>query len=160
MENLLNNLIIFGAKYLLVVIVIIAFWYFIKQSQSNKKQIIIFALFVFPLAYLASRIMACFYYDPRPFVDGNIIPLFPHKPDNGFPSDHALLSAAIAAVIFYFNRKIGWLLLILAVLVGAARVLAGVHHWIDIAGSIIIALLISFLAYKFLLPITPRFMKK
>jgi undecaprenyl-diphosphatase len=59
--------------------------------------------------------------------------------DNGFPSDHTLLATAIAFAIFHFNKKLGLFLFLLAVLVGVARILAGVHHAADIAGSLIIA---------------------
>jgi membrane-associated phospholipid phosphatase len=42
--------------------------------------------------------------------------------------------------------------LILAGLVGTARVLAGVHHSVDIIGSLVISAGVSFLVYKFILP--------
>jgi undecaprenyl-diphosphatase len=87
-----------------------------------------------------------FYFDPRPFVQGNFTPLLPHAADNGFPSDHTLLAAAIAFATFHFNKKLGLFLLLLAILVGVARILAGVHHVADIAGSIIITGLVYFLA--------------
>ncbi len=80
------------------------------------------------------------YYDPRPFVVGHFTPLIPHVPDNGFPSDHALLISAIAMIGMVWNRKLGSALWVLAVLVAAARVYVGVHHTIDVAGSCIISI--------------------
>ena len=99
----------------------------------------IFAVLLLPLSYIAAKIISHFYFDPRPFVVGNFTPLIPHAADNGFPSDHTLLGAAIAFAIFRFNKKLGLLLLFFAILVGFSRVLAGVHHASDIAGSIVIA---------------------
>jgi undecaprenyl-diphosphatase len=151
-----NELIIFGAKYLLIVIIAIALLYFLKQPRSEQKRLIIFSVICLPLIYLTAKILSLFYYNPRPFVSGGLIPLVSHNPDNGFTSDHTLLAGAISAVIFYFNRKTGMFLLALALLVGIARVMAGVHHLIDIAGSISIAFIVSFCAYRFLLPMISR----
>jgi undecaprenyl-diphosphatase len=134
----MNILIVFIAKYLVFVAAAIALVYFLKQTRAKQKEIFIFAVILLPLSYIIAKIVSHFYFDPRPFVQGNFTPLIPHAPDNGFPSDHTLLGAAIAFAIFRFNKKLGFLLFYLTVLVGVARVLAGVHHAVDIAGSIAI----------------------
>jgi undecaprenyl-diphosphatase len=70
--------------------------------------------------------------DPRPFVVDHIVPLISHPADNGFPSDHTALATAVAAVVLLWHRRAGAALLVLAVLIGTARVGAHVHHWPDI----------------------------
>jgi len=145
----MNSLIIFAAKYLLFVSAALALLYFFKQDRQRQKEMIIFAIILLPISYLIAKIAGHFYFDPRPFVAGNFTPLIPHAPDNGFPSDHTLLAAAIASVIFRFNKKTGWLLFAFAILVGLARVAAGIHHFADIAGSIIIVLAVYFLQVYF-----------
>lgn len=142
----MNTLIIFIAKYLVFVSAAVAVVYFAKQPRQKQKEILIFAVILLPLSYVFAKLVSHFYFDPRPFVEGNFTPLLPHAPDNGFPSDHTLLGAAIAFAILHFNKKLGLLLLFLAALVGVARVFSGVHHTVDIAGSLIIAGLIYFLA--------------
>lgn len=153
MELLINSLIIFGAKYLLILIIGIAFIYFLKQSRNKQKQLVVFGIITCALAFVTARIATQCYYDARPFVTGHFMPLIPHDSDNGFPSDHTLLASAVAMVIFYFNRKMGMVLLALAVLVGTARVMAGVHHPIDIIGSIIISVGVSFVIRRAIMPI-------
>lgn len=148
----MENIIIFGARYLTAVMILIAFTFFLKQSSEKKREMILFAIITLPIIYLASRIASLSYFNPRPFVVGNFVPLIEHAKNNGFPSDHTLLSAAVAMVVLFYNKKLGALLLILALLVGSARVLAGVHHWLDIVGSLAIAIAVSFLMYKFVLP--------
>src|SRR3569833_455506 len=91
------------------------------------------------LAFILSRIGSHVYHDPRPFVVGHFTPLLPHGHDNGFPSDHTLVSAFLAYSALYFSKRIGWVLVTIALLIGIARVLAGVHHTIDIIGSFVIA---------------------
>ena len=145
----MNLIIIFIAKYFLFVSAAIAVAYLFRQPRAKQKEILIFALVLLPLSYIAAKLISRFYFDPRPFAQGNFTPLIPHAPDNGFPSDHTLLGAAIAFAVFRFNKKLGFLLLYLTILVGVARVLAGVHHATDIAGSIVIVGAIYLLATYF-----------
>ena len=134
----MNILIIFTAKYLLFISAAIAVLYFLKQPRQKQKEMLIFAVILLPLSYIVAKIVSHFYFDPRPFVAGHFTPILPHAADNGFPSDHTLLGAAIAFAVFHSNKRLGLLLLLLAILVGIARVLAGVHHITDILSSIII----------------------
>ncbi|HEX8974584.1 MAG TPA: phosphatase PAP2 family protein [Patescibacteria group bacterium] len=137
----MEKLIIFGAKYLIYVLIIIAIIFFLRQQRKRRKEILIFAIITLPLAYVVAKLASFFYFNPRPFVAEHFVPLIAHDADNGFPSDHTLLSSAIAASVYVFNKKWGVALFILAVLIGAARVLAGVHHAVDIVGALIISAL-------------------
>lgn len=147
-----SYVIIFGAQYLIFFIALIAIIYFVSQPRARQKELIIFSVITLPIIYVVARIAGWVQYNPRPFVVGNFIPLVAHKNTNGFPSDHTLLSAAIAVIIYYFNKKLGLLLLVLAILVGLARVAAGVHHLIDIVASLIIAVIVGFLVHRLILP--------
>jgi len=90
------------------------------------------------VAFLLSLLANRFIQDPRPFVAGRFTPLIPSSTDNGFPSDHVLLLSAAAAVTMVVSPAAGLLGAVGAVLVGLARVYAGVHHLADIAGSLVI----------------------
>lgn len=81
------------------------------------------------------------WFDPRPFVVDGQAPLVPHGADNGFPSDHTTMAAAIAGVVFAFRRRIGVVLLLGAALVGASRVAVHVHHVPDVLGGFVLGLL-------------------
>ena len=61
--------------------------------------------------------------DPRPFVQNPAVkPLFPHPADNGFPSDHTALAIAISVVVWRYRRSVAWVMLVVSVLIGVARV--------------------------------------
>ncbi|MBM2818165.1 MAG: phosphatase family protein [Parcubacteria group bacterium] len=141
----MNTLIIFGSKYLYLVAIATAVLYFLTQPRKVKKKIIILGLVSLPLIYIAAKLAGLLHYNPRPFAAGNFTPLIPHADDNGFPSDHTLMLAAIASIIYPFSKKISALLWVLALAVGFSRVYAGIHHPIDIFGSIVIAVVISVL---------------
>lgn len=146
----MNTLIIFGAKYLYLAVVAIAVIYIALQSRDKQKQILLFAILALPLAYIIAKVGGFLYNDPRPFVVGHFIPLVAHSPDNGFPSDHTLLTAAISSVLYPSNRKIGAVLWVLTLAVGASRVAAGIHHPIDIVGSMLIAIVAAYAVHLFL----------
>lgn len=141
---------IIGAKYLIIVVAVIAGLFFLKQPGSIQNQILILSIIALPAIYLTAKIGGWLYYDPRPFVQGNFLPLIPHTPDNGFPSDHVLLGAAIACVLYPFSRTVSLTLLMLTGIIGISRVYVGVHHSIDIMGSALIAAVVTIIVYQFI----------
>jgi undecaprenyl-diphosphatase len=149
----MESLIIFGASRLTAVIIFVALVFFWKLSDTKKREWAVFVSITLPLIYLVGKISSLLYFNPRPFVVGNFSPLIAHAADNGFPSEHTLLSAAMAALVYFFNKKLGSVLFVLALLVGAARVLAGVHHALDVAGSITIAFGVALFIFKYILPL-------
>lgn len=139
---------IFGAKYLFVASVLIAGIYFLRQPWATKRKMVIFGIIAMVAIYVVALIAGHVYYNARPFVVDHTTPLIPHAPDNGFPSDHVLLVSAIAAIMYVFHRRISWGLWILAILVAISRVYVGVHHPIDVIGSMIISIAVTYLLYK------------
>ena len=142
---------IFGAKYLYIAIAVIAFIYFSTETWARKKQIAILGAIALPSIYIVAKIIGLFYYSTLPFVEGDVTSLIPHEADNGFPSDHTLLGAAISSVMYFFSKKISAVLWALTLVVGASRMYVGVHHPIDVAGSIIIAIAVTVSIYGLIL---------
>ncbi len=137
----MNTLIILLAKYLYIVIVLAAIGItFYKTKADRRMEMIVIAIIAAAITLILIWVSKHLFYSPRPFVVGHFKPLIPHAADNGFPSDHTAISMGAAFVIYLFNKKAGIILATLALLVGISRVLAGIHHPIDIFGSVIIAL--------------------
>lgn len=142
----MDILIIIGAQYVYLAAVLITGIYFLLHQR--KKVVVFFAVADLLIVYIAGLLASTLYYNPRPFVSEHITPLISHAADNGFPSDHTLLAAALASIVFCFNRKLGIVLFAIALLVGTARVLAGIHHWIDIVGSFVIVTVVTVIVYQ------------
>ncbi len=136
----LNALAVFVAQYLYLFALLIAAIFFFTQTKAVMKNMAICGVIIAPLAYVVSRISSLFYYDPRPFVVGHFVPLIAHAADNGFPSDHVLLTGAVAMIVWFYNKKLSVVLWALALLIGWARVFVGVHHWTDIIGNIVMVI--------------------
>lgn len=137
---MVNQLIVFVAQYLFFALpMLTAIIFFRLPSNERLKYFVSLALggiFALLLAKLASYLL----FDPRPFVDGHIAPLFPHAPDNGFPSDHTTFGATLAFIGLAYARKWGMFMVPIAIAIGVARVLAHVHSWIDIFGGLVVGL--------------------
>ena len=92
------------------------------------------------VAYLFGLLDAATYSEKRPFQTHHVHLLLAHAPGQSFPSDHATAAFAFAlAALVFLSRRWGVALFLLALLIGFARVYAGVHYPGDIAGSLLAA---------------------
>lgn len=143
-------LIALGAKYSYLLVLMFCAIAFLLLPNKTKRQVFVLSLFAVPIAFIFSKIADKLFENPRPFVVEKIQPLIPHAANNGFPSDHTLIAAVAAAIIFTYNKKWGMILFILAFASGYFRVLAKVHHLTDILGSIVIAAAATHIAWHIL----------
>ncbi len=79
--------------------------------------------------------------ESRPFVVLGQQPLFAHAADASFPSDH--VSGGMAMLAARVGRGTKAATVVIVALVGAARVLAGIHWVDDIIGAAVIGLAIA-----------------
>ena len=143
----MNVLIIVLAKYLIVPILLAGGLFFLFLDEQSKFRFLNLSILTFPLALVLTKTLALFIHTTRPFVSEHIQPLISHAADNGFPSDHTVLTMTLAAVIFVFNRKAGFMLALLSLSIGLARILAKIHQPLDILGSIFIAILSTYVSW-------------
>ncbi len=133
-----NSLIIFCAKYLFIIIVLIAVYVMARLPRAKRKQAFIWAILAAVIALILTKAAAALYFDPRPFTHG-ITPLFTHDADNGFPSDHMVVTMVAAVMSYTYNKRIGAGLVVLSLIVGISRILSGIHNPLDILAGIAIA---------------------
>jgi len=142
----MHEIVIIIAKYFIVLAALLAVVVWLKVSPPEKKRFLAVAILGAILSLALAKVGNKLYSDPRPFVVGHFTPYFNHSADNGFPSDHTLLASFLAFTTWRFSRKAGLATFVIALLVGLSRVIAGVHHLLDIAGSIAFAFLGVWLA--------------
>ena len=143
----MHSLIIFGAKYLFVAVILLWLIAWLQAGRRLKMHMVSSTIIGLIIAAILDKIGDKLYYDPRPFVTHHIQPLVAHAADNGFPSEHTLFSATLAAAIFFYRPRYGILTFIIALIVGASRVAAHVHSPIDIIGGALIGALAGWLGY-------------
>jgi undecaprenyl-diphosphatase len=143
----MNELIIICANYLFVASLAATAVYWWRLPRPDKKPFLLLLVLAGVLSYALAKLSGHFIYDARPFVSDHITPLIPHANDNGFPSDHTLLTSWLAFVVLVYSRKWGVALLVVAAVVGMSRVAAGIHHPLDIAGALVVTGVATWLAW-------------
>lgn len=155
--------IVFLAQFLIFVMAVTLFVYmmttektplFFQQENSSKYrfyEIVIFAGFVSCVMVIVSWIK-WYFAIPRPFLQfPEAVNLFSYGGFDSFPSGHAALSAAVATIGYLYSKRFGIMLFIGALLVGVARIVAGVHFPFDIVAGYILGVGVTgglFLLYK------------
>jgi undecaprenyl-diphosphatase len=155
----LDKVIIFFAQYfpylvILLAIIFLLFHHEIFSAEKPFKALAqkwkeIFYVFISVMtAWLGAILLKLLFHMPRPFVEfSNVIPLF-KETDFSFPSGHATFYMGLAIAVFLHHKKVGYWFMFFALLIGLARIVAGVHFPIDILGGYIIGAIISYLLLK------------
>jgi membrane-associated phospholipid phosphatase len=94
------------------------------------------------VALLVNAVLGHLWYHARPFADHpkQTVLLVHHGADNSFPSDHASVAFAVAFAVLMFHRRLGIVLVAVAVGVGLDRIFVGVHYPIDVLTSVFVGL--------------------
>jgi len=105
----------------------------LRGRRAERDQAIL-ALLAAGLALLANQSLGQIWDRPRPFAahPAQVHLLLPHVADSSFPSDHAAAAFAIAVVLTAVHRRPGVVLLIVAGLIGFARIYVGDHYPLDV----------------------------
>ena len=140
-------LIIFAAKYLFAIVALLAVYAWWLLPKDKRLQVAAQAVLGLGLAAVLVKVADAIHPDVRPFVANHFQPWMSQNADNGFPSDHTTFTMLAAFTILPFSKKWGWSLAGLALIVGLARVVVGVHSIQDIAGGILVAAISAGIAY-------------
>lgn len=152
----LDQFMIFAADkmgYLLIVLVLVLFW---KRDHFKRAVLVswgsaLIARFVFV------NIIRYLFYSPRPFlVLENVKILMNHQVESSFPSGHTTFYFALAMGVYFYNKKAGVTFLVLAGLVGFARIFVSVHWPLDILAGAVLGWATALVVNKSL----KRFLKK
>lgn len=149
--HLLNNLlgkshpfdiaIIFFAKYLIFVLGLLVLFSLGKdfvQEPKRRFTLNLGALIGTIFTVIAvTQVIRALYHHSRPlFALGTPHILF--ESSYSFPSMHTILIFGVATAVYFYNRRLAYGIYASGVLVGIARVIAGVHYPFDIVGGIIL----------------------
>lgn len=132
----------------------------LKNILKKFREIIILSCSVLS-AYIFSIIIKNIVNNPRPFlIIHDVNELFIYGGYDSFPSGHATFFSALAAAIFVYHRKTGFLFAFFALIISLSRVIAGIHFPIDILAGFILGGSLSTLIYyginKFIKKYSPK----
>ncbi len=134
----MNWIIIFCAKDLIYVASLYAFYHVLKRHERKHHVRHVLTLFFSAGAsYIFAGYLKNLFHLPRPDLSKALFQL-QDTSSYGLPSGHAAYMFALAAAMYSFDKKAGYVLYVVAIIVGTARVLAGVHFWYDIVGGAVL----------------------
>jgi undecaprenyl-diphosphatase len=142
-----DTIAIFFARYLPYLLVI-GFFVLLLGFRSGRERMFFFAQAV--LIGILSRgilveLIRYFYDRPRPFEVFGIEPLVAHSPlEPSLPSGHAAFYFGLALAAWFMNRRWGGVYIVLASLMGFARVIIGVHWPTDVLAGAVLGIISAF----------------
>ena len=137
----LASILIWGLYFALIV-------FFLRGKV--KKEVVVHALLASLIAWGMAELIKRVLPSMRPFSlnHGPVFTLTLPQ-DNAFPSGHAAAVFGLALGIWFHNKKLGFVFIVGAMLVGIGRVLANVHTPLDITGGSLIGISVAYLLKKF-----------
>ena len=86
---------------------------------------------------------------PRPFFALSDIEPLISKTTFSFPSEHTSIFMALSVLIFLLHKKVGYIFIFFTILIGIARIAAGVHFPADILGGFVLGAGVAYLVRYF-----------
>jgi undecaprenyl-diphosphatase len=136
---------------------LLGLWWRGSGEPERRRRVLLLSVLAAVLALGVNAVLNTFLPRPRPFL---VLPAHvlvtspPH--DSSFPSDHAAVASAIAVTLL-FGAEPGWgvLGLLGALVVGASRVIVGVHYPSDILGGVLVGAVCAGIALRTAAPLRP-----
>ncbi|HAS85116.1 MAG TPA: hypothetical protein DCS23_03565 [Candidatus Yonathbacteria bacterium] len=154
----LDFVISFTAEWYGLIILAVLFVYLFKHKDNFKKGVT--DLVVVSVTAVSAWFIAHFFKDVfhtlRPFdVSPAITPLVSES-GYAFPSGHATFFMALASSLWFYHKRLAVFFGISAVLIGFARVSAGIHWPVDILGGLFLGYAIGTTLHKLIVSMTEK----
>ena len=152
-------------KGVLPLAMLCAIWFDTRERRQWQREMVVATILGGLLALFIGRVLAyCLPFRQRPLYDQSLHLTFPigATPEavlrtwSSFPSDHAMMWAAVAMGIFLVSRWMGVLALLLCVfLICIPRVYLGLHYPSDVLAGMILGVAVTCVVTR--KPIMARF---
>ena len=144
-----DELSVFVAVYLIWVVMAVIFFYLFKNDSRKAAVRDIMVVFGAAAAgYAIAVIVKNIFQSMRPFDVLTSVRSLIDESGYAFPSGHTTLLASFTGALWYGHRKAALWVGVATVLVGAARIIVGVHWPIDILGGLLIGLATGLVAQR------------
>ena len=143
------SIIFFGEYFIYIVFIIFAYaaWCaYKKQKNIAALRPYAGAVIAAGVAYSIANAIRIFYHHLRPFVALPISHLLTDT-SYSFPSVHTIVLFALATAVYFFNKKLSYVIFVAGLFVGIARIAGGVHYPSDILGGIVLGIATSSILY-------------
>ncbi|RST71282.1 undecaprenyl-diphosphatase [Siminovitchia acidinfaciens] len=145
-NHLLDQTVMLFSKYGPILFGLVFVWLWLSKSGNpiDNRKIVLYALTITIIVLGINKVIELMYFRPRPFVTYTVNLLSDKvSSDPSFPSNHSAGAFAMACALFWYRRKIGSVLLIMAFFMALSRIYIGVHYPLDVTAGAIIALIVT-----------------
>lgn len=142
-----------------LVILTALFIYLFKHKDNLRKGVtdLVVVSVTAVFAWFIAHFFKDVFHTLRPFdASPAVVPLVSES-GYAFPSGHATFFMALASSLWFYHKRLAVFFGISAVLIGFARVSAGVHFPVDILGGLFLGYAIGTTLYKLIAGMTSRF---
>jgi undecaprenyl-diphosphatase len=147
----LDHLLVWSATLLpaAMILIIVATWFWPGDpvDRGLRQRLAVYAGLAAIVALAIAHVIGMIWFRQRPFLTLPAHLLTPHAADSSFPSDHAVACFALATPFLLARRRVGWVLLACAIVVGLARVASGLHYPSDVAGGALLGVAVASLIW-------------
>lgn len=144
-----DTLAIFFAKYFEYFLIFILFIFLFKNFKKYWSMLVFAFLSAIFSRFVITETIRYFFPRLRPFVENSVNLLITHSSEPSFPSGHASFYFAIATIVYFFNKKAGFLFFLASFLISISRVICGIHWPSDILIGAIVGFFSGFLIILF-----------
>lgn len=157
-SRILDLAIIFFAKWYGLIILAALFIYLYEHRDNPQKGVrdlfVVGSTAVF--AYIAAYVFKDTFHTLRPFDALPSVKSLITESGPAFPSGHATFFMALASSLWFYHKRLAVFFGISAVIVGVARVMAGVHWPADILGGLFLGYVVGTTLYRLIAVMTEK----
>ncbi len=119
-------------------------WWVARRRSSTVMAAALLVPVATLVAFGVQQVVVQLVAEQRPYaVLPDVLVLISRTTDPSFPSDHACLTGAAAAALFFVDRRLGWVAAALALLMAATRVYVGAHWPLDVVAGLALGAAVS-----------------
>jgi len=138
-------------------VAVLALWLATRPGEERRWKIASLAgAAAGGLALLFNQAIAAFWHRPRPYESHPGVYHLSNSHDPSFPSDHASAAFGIAFGIYFVDRRVGRVFLVIASLIAIGRVVVGAHYLTDVLASVVVAAIAALLVVRLGRPLLVR----
>lgn len=124
-------------------------------ERRGRQHSVMCAVVALGLANLAVELINDFYARPRPFAHLDLDLLFYRPPDPSFPANVVVVVATVAAAVRPAHTALGAAIFLASVVVGVARIYAGVFYPTDVLAGLVLGVGMGLLSARLVASLRP-----
>ena len=133
--------------YLFINMYLMGYFYIFFIFNKFGYKTLIKYIFIPLITIIVAKILRKNINSKRPFEKLNIVSLVKHKGGNSMPSNHSASAMVLALALIYILPQYFIFFIILAIITGIFRVIAGLHYPIDVLFGFLLGFFIGGLGF-------------